>query len=55
MNDKNHPKTYLNEKKYHNLHKISKIHLFYYFYCVRGDYLSKTKTILVVNPVKNDH
>ena len=29
MHDKNRPKTHRNEKKYHNLHKVSKIHLFY--------------------------
>ena len=26
--------THLNEKKLHNLHRVSKIHLFYRLYCV---------------------
>ena len=34
MHDKNRLKTHQNEKKYHNLHEVRKIHLFYRLYCI---------------------
>ena len=63
------PKPFKNEKKHHALHKVSKIHLFYYLYCVFGRSsfkkdchvrISKVQlfnlknTILMVNSVKSD-
>ena len=34
MHDKNCPKTHLHEKKYQNLHKVGRLHLFYRLSCV---------------------